>query len=413
MVFGEAPNQRGICDLPYDLIRILCKLLDGREIASVLSTCKTLHTYLHDEAIWQELCRRHGVRHLKDLGVENSSYFHIYTTLLHTYGPLLGLWAGDRPFRGDVVEFRLSAERTGIVGELWHMRRSEIEDDDDDDDDDDEDSQLPFLPDYCILVEIILPPSDPRSQAVINWCAAAPSSERDFGRILEVQEETNESMCYSYIGGCSKHPDFPMPGQDYWYDQSRGLPRLKVSPAPVDPVRRQAIWTPRNADEVDVIHGFSGSTVYPAALVFVNAFGRSDWEDDAIGYFEPVIRDTRNFDMDRPFRERFYPLRNTITEGQAPDDKDWQPRSLEGLWLGAYGPHGTEVLYIQYDEANRTVKALKITGDENVPRGAQTWCFELDARISPSDTPERHPFRVSKPHRLYRGSGTVSAEGFA
>lgn len=58
-----------------------------------------------------------------------------------------------------------------------------------------------------------------------------------------------------------------------------------------------------------------------------------------------------------------------------PASEAWHPRTLTGLWLGAYDTHGTEVLYIEYNEASCEIQAWKVTGDCNVPRGAITWRF--------------------------------------
>jgi len=77
-----------------------------------------------------------------------------------------------------------------------------------------------------------------------------------------------------------------------------------------------------------------------------------------------------------------------------------------------YGPHGTEVLFLTYDETAKSVRAFKITGDENVPRGAQTWVFSMDDKLDPAELPSAHQFRDLPAARLFRGLGTICARGF-
>ena len=111
-----------------------------------------------------------------------------------------------------------------------------------------------------------------------------------------------------------------------------------------------------------------------------------------------------------------------------PGSENWDPRTLTGLWLGAYHTHGTEVLYIEYDEALRDIQAWKVTGDCNVPRGVITWRFgcapaaqssddgDLYGEIMPTDellqevdiTEASAKAKV----RMYAGEGTISLPGY-
>ncbi|TBU46866.1 hypothetical protein BD309DRAFT_988482 [Dichomitus squalens] len=68
---------------------------------------------------------------------------------------------------------------------------------------------------------------------------------------------------------------------------------------------------------------------------------------------------------------RYYPLRTVMQEGEDPASQNWRPENLVGLWLGDYGPHGTECLFLEHNVADSMIRAWKITGDVNVPRGAK------------------------------------------
>ncbi|CAD7701582.1 unnamed protein product [Ostreobium quekettii] len=49
--------------------------------------------------------------------------------------------------------------------------------------------------------------------------------------------------------------------------------------------------------------------------------------------------------------------------------------SLAGIWKGSYGPHGVEVIKIEYDFSGSSAQivATKLIGDPNVPAGEKTW----------------------------------------
>ena len=107
----------GLSSLPYDVLRILARLIDGADVTHVLSTCKDLHLHMKDDAIWQEHCSRYQITDLPP----GTTFFLIYSEVAHKYGPLLGLWACDHPYYGFVVEFRLATDGHSIVGETWQF----------------------------------------------------------------------------------------------------------------------------------------------------------------------------------------------------------------------------------------------------------------------------------------------------
>ena len=59
---------------------------------------------------------------------------------------------------------------------------------------------------------------------------------------------------------------------------------------------------------------------------------------------------------------------------QANSDSDTNS-SLNGLWVGSYGPHGPEVVEVQVQ--GDEITATKITGDPFVPAGNKTWWGNL------------------------------------
>jgi hypothetical protein len=142
---------------------------------------------------------------------------------------------------------------------------------------------------------------------------------------------------------------------------------------------------------------------------------------------------------------RYYPLTPSATRPPLRGTQLWTPPAhglarehadfkfdaspLAGLWLGDYGPHGTEVLYMDVDASGITeegdrprLRATKITGDFNVPRGVQTWEADLDAEIGREELMPGVPEMLkldgddraegAEEARVFSGWATISDAGF-
>ncbi|KIP07834.1 hypothetical protein PHLGIDRAFT_407495 [Phlebiopsis gigantea 11061_1 CR5-6] len=404
--------------LPYDILRILTRLIDGAEVVHVLSTCKTLHVYLKDDAIWQDQCARYYVT---DRGLfSGETFFFIYSEVVHKYGPLLGLWASDNPYRGSVVEFRLDANAHGITGEVWQFRSGLSAAAT-------QSRHVPNLPGYHRFVTISLSPITRQVQT--RWHSyqdnddSVPFESADRLLSFHVLSATNESQYYYHITGSSRLPDFPDPDQRPWYDDTRGLPRVQTEPAPMS-----SAVNPSFTPCCPFLYTAQTEAVKPAALS-ISYNDRRFPDVHAIwglgAHIGTMFHDLRSFDLNgtipRPgplFLSRFYPLRFPSTVGDNPADDGWRPSTLEGIWLGPYVTHGTEVLYVYVDEAAREIRAMKVTGDMNVPQGAVSWAFRLEDRLHPHELPrDADGTRLSfgddqDPLRTYRGWGTISGHGY-
>jgi hypothetical protein len=62
--------------------------------------------------------------------------------------------------------------------------------------------------------------------------------------------------------------------------------------------------------------------------------------------------------------------------------KDFDCRSLLGMYEGVFGPHGLEVIHIATDSAGRFL-GMKVTGDPNVPAGEL--CFRTTGEFQVAD----------------------------
>lgn len=404
-------KSSNLVDLPYELIFHLFTLISPNDVLHLLSTCRQFRRHFRDESIWRELSKRYNIRDL--LQFPGRTFFGLYTSLLHTYGSLIGLWASDYPFKGNVMEFRFATEHDdwqGIVGEVWRFPRPQ-------------DDRAINLPTYWQSVQIRLPdlPESvvPRPAKIAwfihseqtNWTdERAQQLFPTFHRFSPTKESVSLVWQRSSTSPSltTKHPEFGI-GNEPWYDHCRSLPRMKVEPSVVaDPLLVTdtnlgpiLISTPSDTEKLGAI-----SIIPPVRT-------------DPLYLHDPPfpIPDLRHAQTDRSqFPSRYYPLRfPKLVENptSASGNEEWPLQSLEGIWLGQYGPHGTEVLYIHTPINGNKTDVWKVTGDVNVPRGVITWSFSHSNRISPDSVPLEADFGPLLPScRIYEGTAHICGTGF-
>lgn len=115
-----------VVDLPVELLLVLFNLLQPRDVAHVLATCRALRAHALTDSVWRDLAARYGVHDIAHVPEPYHSFRAVYTRLLHSYGPLLGLWASDAPFENAVFRLRWDPGSgmvsAGIIGELFLLR---------------------------------------------------------------------------------------------------------------------------------------------------------------------------------------------------------------------------------------------------------------------------------------------------
>ncbi|CCL98769.1 uncharacterized protein FIBRA_00774 [Fibroporia radiculosa] len=398
-------EQAAIVGLSYDILVQIIDSLVVNDAVHFLSTCSSLHTIMKDEWFWKHLCSHHGVPDATAFGVH--SFRALFTTLLYPYSPLLGLWAGDHPFTGNILEFRVvprfGKQPGGIVGEMWRFRVLELESGDE--------PEAPETPEFVPLVWIGFSQQDlvrGRTDAATALSAqlfCCVDATRKHAMELKVLPETALGTILHTRHGQFMHPDFPDPELSAWLDTCRALPRV------TDTSLKSAHYPPlsplRSRPRVFELFPVPTDCWKPRAIALT-------CERGCIKASQPFL----GFKNDAPFPPRYYPLRHCVPRGISPSSDSWSPASLCGLWLGSYSSHGTECVFVGWDETRRSLRAVKITGDENVPRGVVSW----EARAPPADfasldaNEQQSCSRVlgGDVHRclLFRGAGTMSSRGF-
>ncbi|KAJ8501690.1 hypothetical protein ONZ51_g464 [Trametes cubensis] len=375
--------------MPYDVLRHLFDLLPSPDLVHVLCSCRTLYNLANDQSIWRSMAARYGLHDISYFG--GRSWFVVYTGLLHTYGPMLGLWAGDHPYTGNIIEIRLHAGNSkrqgGIVVDAWRFRFLQPEELDT--------PEMPEPPTYKRLarIEFAQTPSPQGPAKMICQCdRRRPPHSAAFGFL----SPSTQGFGLHTRQGQFLHPDFPCADCESWVAPGK-YPRIGCQPSMH--VDQSARVTPR----VPTVYALPSTYRSPSAVVIHCAWG-------CVNQVRPFL----GFDNITPHLPRYYPLRHDVHPYVDPTSSQWTPSSITGLWLGSHGPHGTEALYL--DLASRlALRAWKITGDENVPRGAISWQANMENPLDLAGTDLAMCLRCLGDldgFKFFGGTGTLSGRGF-
>jgi hypothetical protein len=503
-----------LLSLPLELLLKIHEYLDARDIAHLHRTCHALHVHSHNEHVFAPLCARYGLHRDSISDHSKVSFYVIYTKLLHAFGPLLGLYASDKPYQGSILSLRLyelwptpnqPSEGPGIVGELWAfpqntrldmLLRGESD---------------PWKIDHPLprpMFNIRIPSSaiSSTSTSTTSETDADVDANTDSITGTKTDLEANASFQYASVtcvrqaygeaphsavlglsprdlrmrsiclrirdepGIGHTHPDFPPASAegDSSSPSSATYTSGSASASAVALAARAAWHDPhREYHEVkpltDVV--FPSWVTKEDVLRRLDSFRRGfyfdelDTESEVMAHPHHSLRHSRFmsiqcpcFSADSPDDAllgptRYYPLTSSASRPPPRGTQLWTPPAhglarehsefkfdaspLAGLWLGDYGPHGTEVLYMDVDASGITeegdrprLRATKITGDFNVPRGVQTWEADLDAEIGREELMPGVPEMLrldgdgdertegAEEARVFSGWATISDAGF-
>ncbi|KAI9069074.1 hypothetical protein FKP32DRAFT_1560422 [Trametes sanguinea] len=387
-------NKRpgGIERLPFDVLLQIFDNIPAEDLVHLLCTCRALYSLAGDETVWRSLSSRYGLH--DNTHFDGRTWYIIYTRLLHTYGPMLGLWAGDHPYTGNVIEILLDSGNSdtpgGIVVDMWCFRSLDPEEFGG--------PEMPEPPVYRRLARIDFAETSTR-YGPPTMCCHCDSRVGTHRGLLTLLSPTVQGFYLLTRQGRYPHPDFPSADSHAWVNDAQ-YPRLTCLPSPHVDQGRGVRPHPR----VPTVYAAHTSYLKPHAVSLTCDLGCMDRARPFLG-FENIS----------PSLPRFYPLRRATHPWVDPDSPEWDPRVLEGLWLGSHGPHGTEVLYMERMERPALLRAWKITGDENVPRGALSWQanVEAQARLSQSERAVcAQCLGDLGAFKLFSGTGTFSGRGF-
>jgi len=444
-----------VASLPCELLFEIFAYLQGDDIINFLSTSHTYRALVATESIWHEVCSRYGVRDLTSFRLHGPtrSFYTIYTDLLHTYGPLLGLWASDNPFDGNVLEFRIVTESQevgweGIIGEVWRFPDSES-------------LTSPTLPDFheCLRIEL-LPwqpcspsTSSPDTQTRGRFAWTIPECSDGHIRPAPLTSTTDiicrfspHRLSHVVSSGTPEitnvvHPPFPPPHLGHLWSDAGRLPRLAEHEEVVDNDGETDYgrWL-RSVTRIVYLLPAPRSPLMPRSITVLSPLRSSCYASYGNLHSppRPVFADLRKvsrllssrYSDPRPSNDRvnslnghyfplpFPPVKHDSDQPGPPVEIDWSPQSLGGLWLGSCQKATTEVMFLIWESEAEELQAWKITGNYCVPRGAMSWKFSPSMRIwagKNTDILTEMGFSVDGDAlklRMFEGTGTIADEGF-
>ncbi|KAI0672671.1 hypothetical protein C8Q78DRAFT_1020787 [Trametes maxima] len=399
-----------VLDLPYDILQDIFTYLTAVEVLHFIRVSRKLYYPLIDDGpTWRTFCVPYGITDTSAFG--GRSLRTVYG-LLHRYGALLGLWCSDYPFTGNIIEFRLVQDNwlrqgeTIIVGDVWEFTEREG-------------TPRPYYPKYTEFMQIgFTPPDqstpDTENDVQISWHIR---SERDLGfidtddtsppwirmdrgklatpSIHVIVPSTARVVFYTHLASPITIPE--MLASAPWYDSARGVPGLpQLQDLP--PLKQESNQWWRSLTSINYTVG----AMKPATIAFIPP--PHDQESD-VRLPDSDLHRPRHFfsDFCTELIPRYFPLRYRTLEGDDPASPHWHPQSMVGLWLGDYGVHGTECLFIEYTPDEAALRAWKVVGDPNVPRGVCSW--EANIQLPA-------PAAAGVSRRAYQGLGTLARRGF-
>jgi hypothetical protein len=414
-----------LLSLPVELLYKIFDNSEPRDILALLTTCRAAYGIAAPNSVlWKGLCARYNVHDISGIPEYCRSYYAVYTHMLHAYGPLLGLWASDYPYNGAVVQLRWDPgneqdEIPGILGEKWELSRFVTELDNETDDEHNPIHiirPLPQPPRFIRSFKIAFDLEQP-SGVSEDISYAKVHCYRDFHEepqrcflALSRPAPVTRRILLSLPGESETvlHPPFPTSSSP-WLDIERGRRLRDVYPlADMEAVRELEHVTDMN---ISLLRMLSTAGVPPhMTRPFMYREAEEEEKNEntetlpsrSLMVLCPCYADvTRRTELSTAVApQRLYPLLHR-SPSVSPNlvkstPQEWSPAAMEGLWLGGYGPHGTEVLYIenvpatplyitQPDDAGVDegphLRAWKVTGDIYVPRGVQTWSCNLDTPV--------------------------------
>ncbi|KAI0323326.1 hypothetical protein GY45DRAFT_1357544 [Cubamyces sp. BRFM 1775] len=362
--------------LPYHVLRHLFDLLPSPDLVHLLCSCRALYNLANDQSIWRSMAARYGLHDTTYFG--GRSWFVVHT--------------GDHPYTGNILEVRLHAGNPrrpgGIVIDAWCFRFLQPEELDT--------PEMPEAPTYKRLARIEFAQTLDRPGPAKMICQCdhrRPPHSAAFGLV----SPSIQGFGLHTRQGQFPHPDIPSATCESWVASGK-YPRIDRQPSML--VDQSARFTPRKP----TVYALPRIYRSPPAVVIYCAWGCVN-----------LVRPFLGFDNISPYLPSYYPLRDDNHPYIDPASPRWTPSSLTRLWLGSHGPHGTEVLYLEWASRLASLRAWKITGDENVPRGAVSWQVGVANPLDLAGTDLAMCMRCLgdlNGFKIFGGTGTFCSRGF-
>ncbi|KAJ3322117.1 hypothetical protein HDV06_003568 [Boothiomyces sp. JEL0866] len=395
-----------ITDIPPECIIAIARRISAKDLSSLSAANRYFYLIANDNTLWLSHCKKILDHHqpsltylskIKNAVFQNlhfyKSFKHLYY-VLHHYSKFLGLWHPDYSFFiGGLIRIRLNYENENqyvLIGERIICPYAEMED------------IHPLSLDERINIHI---QKDTKYQ-----------TSKVFG--IKLNESSLTALC---LEGAHKgtHPvtfeQLHIPEND--------LPALLSAISITERIKAQSFpLGPPNA--------VTGLWSFPTTY-----FGSERTLFGSNPNLEPTNTNpiyTINCDK-KCYQKRIRGVGNIHSNPQISEVTEYTTKLSKiaiqktsvivdnikmpktGVWMGAYGSHGNELMLISYSLDNeKKLVVTKITGDVNVPRGEISFTADLSNWKYTLGTTSHNinNSREFKDGIVFDGRGTVAMEGY-
>ncbi|ORX82849.1 hypothetical protein K493DRAFT_388414 [Basidiobolus meristosporus CBS 931.73] len=345
-----------LAELPEDLLLHQLRYFSAKGLARLSVTNKYFNKICMDDSLWHNVCRSYGVTELGNW--PGKTFKSLYYLLLSKWGWLLGLWFGNFPTIGDLVQVVWVPEEGALVA-----------------------SRIECINTYNMRMEQLLPVNP---NVLIYELHTSFKYRRLFVISLDATTSDITTLCH--------YPDLLIRlDDDTWVpmDNRTGIDLRQCHRANVSKVSFYS---------------------HPKTGLWVSL--PEQWELDYTNQDSPQMskrpcfswRCSRHCHECSRFQVRmFVPSLAKLFPFEVNPSAS---SPLQGLWVGTYGPHGCEILLFNYDEQGSQLLASKITGDINVPRGEITFLVDFGRELVDASNV------LFRGYRVYAGQGQIASNSF-
>lgn len=422
-------NPLTLDSLSDDVLLMIFSYLPVESLATIPCICKVFNDILksHAESLWIRLCSYYGNISLETLHTTHTllhgvSYREIFTHIVYRYGYLVGVWIGNQQPHGDLLIANWEIGGTGICIKAFRIAYNT--------------ASTPHFTNSQNS-NIIISRLQPNIERHLMFSISL--NVMPLGDIERMNSNRMSVTTICHKGTCNVH-----------------VHSVQLTPTAFCRHPRTGLWAPPHStfdgDEEDEFVFLAGNNLD-------NHSERSrerrelrnmvmDWAGTGNNN---VAAATAIAELPSSISTQVLALSSTITGATRPTvrvmgrfmnvfpcftflceksseyerlhrdsyarlpDHVLRPsrgfRELDGLWMGNYNSHGIEFLILRTVAtitSSRTVVALKLTGDPNVPRSEISWAAYMDESAATHTCSE--PEFAGK--MAYRGWGQVAGYGF-
>ncbi|BFZ55406.1 hypothetical protein PYCC9005_002447 [Savitreella phatthalungensis] len=367
----------GLLDLPAEVIQCLLAYLPGSSFQALACSCRRFNQFLRDDWLWQSAILQAESsfsvslfsKATWDSPAPYSSWRELFFKVYRKHGWLIGTWHGNNEWTGQLLEVVYNPA-TGFI-------------------------ECYALQPYAYFS---FPVRFSRDRSVI-W--------RDFEPILQAREDVVFRM--------GQGSDRLRQSGDCVLGRVVGFDSERIEACTRELESQGTLFTGDDDEDRDLLPTWPTQHMpSPERIILARTDEQmhrprewESWSDHLFALSRPVFNP---MSLIAPTALPVPLPKHTILYSRLPaTDSAHVPanfRQWSGLFMGDYSSHGPELLYLYYPTST-SLRAIKVTGDPNVPRGEISWRVDDLTSVKRICQEDEWPGA-----RAFDGLGHISPHGF-